>query len=326
MATNRTETISCRICQNLVGNRIFTAREMMFGSRETFDYIECASCGCLQIIEIPSDIEKYYYYPQTFYSLEIRKNPKKKPIRTYLRRQRSKFCLYGKNKIWPLRSTKYGSFRWFKKTKTTFDSKILDVGSGYGKLLFRMQRDGFLNLTGVDPYIKEDISYRNGVKVFKKHVFELSGQYDLIMSHHSLEHMPQPLNVLKKFYELLKPNRYAIIRIPIASSYSWRHYGVNWVALDAPRHIFSHTTKSMQLLSKKAGFIVADIDFDSTERQFIISELYSKGIALKDSNYYLRNPRGSIFSKEQIEAFKAKAIELNAKGDGDQACFYLYKA
>jgi 2-polyprenyl-3-methyl-5-hydroxy-6-metoxy-1,4-benzoquinol methylase len=326
MATNRTETINCRICQNSVGNRIFTAREMMFGSRETFDYIECASCGCLQIIEIPSDIEKYYYYPQTFYSLEIRKNPKKKPIRTYLRRQGSKFCLYGKNKIWPLRSTKYGSFRWFKKTKTTFDSKILDVGSGYGKLLFRMQRDGFLNLTGVDPYIKEDISYRNGVKVFKKHVFELSGQYDLIMSHHSLEHMPQPLNVLKKFYELLKPNRYAIIRIPIASSYSWRHYGVNWVALDAPRHIFSHTTKSMQLLSKKAGFIVADIDFDSTERQFIISELYSKGIALKDSNYYLRNPRGSIFSKEQIEAFKAKAIELNAKGDGDQACFYLYKA
>jgi len=326
MATNRTETISCRICQNSVGNRIFTAREMMFGSRETFDYIECASCGCLQIIEIPSDIEKYYYYPQTFYSLEIRKNPKKKPIRTYLRRQRSKFCLSGKNKTWPLRSTKYGSFRWFKKTKITFDSKILDVGCGYGKLLFRMQRDGFLNLTGVDPYIKEDINYRNGVKVFKKHVFELNGQYDLIMSHHSLEHMPQPLDVLKKIYELLKPNRYAIIRIPIASSYSWRHYGVNWVALDAPRHLFSHTTKSMQLLSKKAGFIVADIDFDSTERQFIISELYSKGIALKDSNYYLRNPRRSIFSKEQIEAFKAKAIELNAKGDGDQACFYLYKA
>jgi 2-polyprenyl-3-methyl-5-hydroxy-6-metoxy-1,4-benzoquinol methylase len=326
MATNRTETISCRICQNSVGNRIFTAREMMFGSRETFDYIECASCGCLQIIEIPSDIEKYYYYPQTFYSLEIRKNPKKKPIRTYLRRQRSKFCLSGKNKTWPLHSTRYGSFRWFKKTKITFDSKILDVGCGYGKLLFRMQRDGFLNLTGVDPYIKEDISYRNGVKVFKKHVFELNGQYDLIMSHHSLEHMPQPLDVLKKIYELLKPNRYAIIRIPIASSYSWRHYGVNWVALDAPRHLFSHTTKSMQLLSKKAGFIVADIDFDSTERQFIISELYSKGIALKDSNYYLRNPRRSIFSKEQIEAFKAKAIELNAKGDGDQACFYLYKA
>jgi 2-polyprenyl-3-methyl-5-hydroxy-6-metoxy-1,4-benzoquinol methylase len=107
----------------------------------------------------------------------------------------------------------------------------LDVGCGYGKLLLRMKRDGFLNLTGVDPYIEEDIHYRNGVKVFKKQIFELTEQYDLIMSHHSLEHMAQPLEVLKKIYELLKPKKYAIIRIPVASSYSWRHYGVNWVAL-----------------------------------------------------------------------------------------------
>ena len=325
LASNRTESIDCRVCQNSAGNRIFTAREMMFGSRETFDYIECASCGCIQIIEIPADIEKYYHYPQTFYSLEIRKNPSKKPIRTYLRRQRSKVCLLGKNKLWPLCSEKYGSFSWFRKTNTTFDSKILDVGSGYGKLLLRMQRDGFLNLTGVDPYIEEDINYRNGVKVFKKQIFELNGQYDLIMSHHSLEHMAQPLDVLKKIYELLKPKKYAIVRIPVAASYSWRHYGVNWVALDAPRHLFSHTIKSMQILSKKAGFTVADIDYDSTERQFIMSELYSKGIALKDSNSYLKNPRSSIFSKKQIEAFKAKAVELNANADGDQACFYLHK-
>ena len=298
---------------------------MMFGSQETFDYIECAFCGCLQILELPADIEKYYHYPQTFYSLEIRKNPRKKPIRTYLRRQRSKYCLIGNNDLWPLSSNKYGSFGWFRKTHTTFDSKILDVGCGYGKLLLRMQRDGFLNLTGVDPYIKEDIHYRNGVNVFKKEIFELNGHYDLIMSHHSLEHMAQPLDVLKKMYELLKPKRYAIIRIPVADSFAWRHYGVNWVALDAPRHIFSYTVKSMQILAEKAGFTISEIEYDSTERQFIMSELYSKGISLKDSSFHLKNPRGSIFSRKQIKAFKAKAIELNKKGDGDQACFYLHK-
>jgi 2-polyprenyl-3-methyl-5-hydroxy-6-metoxy-1,4-benzoquinol methylase len=298
---------------------------MMFGSREVFEYFECASCGCVQILEIPADIEKYYHYPQTFYSLESRKDPKKMPIRTYFRRQRSKYCLLGNNSLWPLCSKKYGSFNWFRKTNTTFESKILDVGCGYGKLLLRMQRDGFLDLTGVDPYIKEDINYRNGVNVFKKDIFELNGQYDLVMSHHSLEHVSQPLDVLKKINELLKPQKYAIIRIPVAASYAWRHYGVNWVALDAPRHLFSYTTKAMQILSQKAGFIINDIEYDSTERQFIISELYSKGIPLKDSNLYLKNPNGSIFSKQQIEAFKAKAIELNMKSDGDQACFYLHK-
>ena len=138
---NRTETNHCRICQNSAGNRIFTAREMMFGSRETFEYFECASCGCVQILEMPANIEKYYHYPQTFYSLETRKDPPKKPIRTYLRRQRSKYCLLRNNILWPLCSKKYGSFSWFKKTDTTFDSKILDVGCGQGIALELFKND-----------------------------------------------------------------------------------------------------------------------------------------------------------------------------------------
>jgi SAM-dependent methyltransferase len=296
---------------------------MMFGTRDEFEYVECASCGCLQIIEIPSDLLRYY--PDNFYALQIKKNPKKHPIRTLIRRQRAKYCLYGKNKLWPLRLKKYGSFNWFKKSKINFDSDVLDVGCGAGKLLLRMQRNGFINLTGIDPYIKDDISYRNGVKIFKKHIFELNGQYDLVMSHHSFEHMPQPLDVLNKFYELLRPNRYALIRMPMASSFAWRHYGANWVGLDAPRHLFLHTLKSMQLLSKKAGFKVVDIEFDSTGRQFFASELFVRNIPLKDSSNYLNNAQRALFSHEQMEAFEAKAIELNAKGDGDQACFYLHK-
>jgi SAM-dependent methyltransferase len=296
---------------------------MMFGTRDEFEYVECASCGCLQIIEIPSDLLRYY--PDNFYALQIKKNPKKHPIRTLIRRQRAKYCLYGKNKLWPLRLKKYGSFNWFKKSKINFDSDVLDVGCGAGKLLLRMQRNGFINLTGIDPYIKDDISYRNGVKIFKKHIFELNGQYDLVMSHHSFEHMPQPLDVLNKFYELLRPNRYALIRMPVASSFAWRHYGTNWVGLDAPRHLFLYTLKSMQLLSKKAGFKVVDIEFDSTGRQFFASELFVRNIPLKDSSNYLNNAQGALFSHEQMEAFEAKAIELNAKGDGDQACFYLHK-
>jgi 2-polyprenyl-3-methyl-5-hydroxy-6-metoxy-1,4-benzoquinol methylase len=46
---------------------------------------------------------------------------------------------------------------------------------------------------------------------------------------------------------------------------------------------------------------------------------------LKNGNRYFENHRRPIFAKEQIEAFKEKAIELNKKNDGDQACFYLYK-
>ena len=163
----------CRICHNSSRNKSYMAREMMFGLRDEFEYFECAQCGCHQIKEYLNDSTKYY--PESYYSHRIRKNPIKKPIRTFLRRQRSKYCLFGKNELWPLRSDKYDSFKWFKKVKLKFESAILDIGCGTGKLLLRMHRDGFSNLTGYDPCIKESIFYKNGVKVFKKSLFEFQG-------------------------------------------------------------------------------------------------------------------------------------------------------
>ncbi len=316
---------TCGICHNDRDNNVYTAHEMLFGSGESFEYIECASCGCLQIKEIPNNLSKYY--PHNYYSYSIKENPKKKPVRTLLRRQRSRYCLYGKNTLRWVKSSKYGSFNWFKKTNINFDSAILDVGCGNGKLLNRMQRDGFRDLTGVDPFIEESLFYKNGVQVLKKNILDLdaTGQFDLIMSHHSFEHMPQPLNVLKKFHALLKPQRFVLIRTPVAVSYAWRRYGVKWFALDAPRQLFLHKVASMELLSIQAGFKVANIEFDSTATQFLHSELYIKNIPFKDKKRYLEDVQSPLFSKQQIEEFKARASKLNDTGQGDQACFYLYK-
>src|SRR5687768_11904787 len=56
----------CRICGNAAGNRDFRVREMMFSTREEFGYFQCASCGCLQIASIPSDMSPHY--PAGYYS------------------------------------------------------------------------------------------------------------------------------------------------------------------------------------------------------------------------------------------------------------------
>jgi len=44
---------ACRICGNSVGNKTHAAREMMFGMRDVFHYLECASCGCVQLVDTP---------------------------------------------------------------------------------------------------------------------------------------------------------------------------------------------------------------------------------------------------------------------------------
>ena len=46
---------------------------------------------------------------------------------------------------------------------------------------------------------------------------------------------------------------------------------------------------------------------------------------LFDPGSFAVSPPGALFSEGQLEEFEARAAELNEAGDGDQACFYLYK-
>ncbi len=323
----------CEICNNKADNKTYVVKEMMFGFRDEFEYFECAECGCIQIQEIPENISKYY--PENFYSFKtITSGSKISSIESFLKRQRMKHLIYGNKPIGILLSKVLREiyktpmpdyYEWLRKLQLPIDSKILDVGCGSGNLLLQMRSDGFTNLTGVDPFIKSDIFYENGVKVLKKYLHEMENTFDFIMLNHSFEHMPQPLSVLKTLYSLLNKSRYVLIRIPVASSLAWRKYGVNWVQIDAPRHFFIQTAKSMEILANKAGFKIADIVFDSHAFQFWGSEQIIKNIAMMESTSYAVNPDKSRFSKQQIEEFQSMAKQLNKEKDGDAACFYLYK-
>src|SRR4051812_28988462 len=52
--------IACRVCGHPASGSLLSVREMMFGSKERFDYFECAACGCLQIATIPDDLARHY--------------------------------------------------------------------------------------------------------------------------------------------------------------------------------------------------------------------------------------------------------------------------
>lgn len=313
----------CRICNNNTYEK-YLVKEMQFGIGEEFDYFECLSCGCLQISEYPSDMTKYY--PKQYYSFE---SPYKKNfIKEYLNICRDKTSFGMKNHIgsWLLKKLEEPVYiRRLKIANVKFDDKIMDVGCGNGKLLYRMGNAGFSNLTGIDPFIEKDIYYKNGVKIFKKQLSEIEEKFDLIMLHHSFEHMSNPHYVMSKLNRLLKPDKYIILGIPLASSWAWRNYRVNWVNLDAPRHFYLHTVKSLKVIAEKYGFNIINIMYDSLGSQFLSSEQYKRGITEYAPNSYVVNKKKSIFTKEQITSYEKRAEQLNAMNDGDRACFFLKK-
>jgi SAM-dependent methyltransferase len=213
-----------------------------------------------------------------------------------------------------------------RRSEVSKDSRILDVGCGSGRALLDLSYLGFTNLTGVDPFIGQDLVYSNGVRVFKKDLSEMSGLFDLITFHYSYEHMDRPAEVLRHTQRLLSPKGTVIVRIPVASSYSWRRYGVNWFNLDPPRHFYIHTFKSIDLLAGEAGLKVIETVQEGGAGQFWTSEEYERDIPHND-------PRtlGSSFFKrllawKQIQAWKRKADELNRNQQGDLVGFYLRQA
>jgi SAM-dependent methyltransferase len=329
---------TCRICNNDTGNRTYVVREMQIGLREEFEYFECSECGCLQIGEVPPDLSKYY--PDNYYSYQVDRASLEHP-KAGIPRLRAKLVtkilsrhfFSKKNPLgdWVAkRSSISGDYPyWVRHQKIDLklrpESSILDVGCGKGKLLLDLNVLGFSNLLGIDPFLKEDVVYENGVKVLSKGVEQMSREFDLVMLHHSFEHMPEPLAVLRKSYELVKPGHYLLLRIPLAGSYAWREYGVNWVALDAPRHLYLHTPKSLRMLASQAGFEVADVVYDSDGYSHWGSELYRRDIPLMDERSPSMNPGQTTFTQKELARFTELDQKLNETGEADCAAFYLHK-
>jgi SAM-dependent methyltransferase len=206
------------------------------------------------------------------------------------------------------------------------DAKILDVGCGDGRFLELMHGAGYQNLAGVDPFLVKDTSTASGVPLYKKSFDEIHDAYDLIMFHHSLEHMPDPVNVFDHLSVTLRRGGVALIRVPLCDSEAYRLYGVNWIQADPPRHLYLFTRKSMQLLAARYGFVVERVVYDSTALQLWGSEQARRGIPLCDKNSYFVNKNSAKFTRSEIKSYALRANDWNMRGIGDQAAFFLRHA
>lgn len=317
--------MKCKSCLFEGDAETFRVKEMQLGTREVFEYGKCSNCGAMQLLEIPSDMGQYYP-PDKYYSYNT--GDKKQAAKDSLRKIKAGYILYGRNKTaGSLLSIGYKIpeyFTWLKKAKVQFADSILDVGCGNGALLLSLYANGFTDLTGADPFIPADYDY-GGVKIYKKEIFDLHGQFDFIMLNHVFEHIDNPSEILQQLYQLLKPKKYVLIRTPVMGTYAWEKYKENWIGLDAPRHLIIHTVKSMRLLAEKAGFKMDAILFDGTPNNLIISEQYKRDIPLPGPDSYIVNKKSSQFTKEEIEQFNKTARQTNKDQQGDQAAFFLYK-
>lgn len=316
---------ACRICGSTNLRQSYVAREMMFGTREEFRYEECADCSSLQIDEIPDAVTLSRHYPENYYSFSSA------PQRMSIRENLVRWLVLERDRASLGRWSVTGRMlKFMKPAPSSVDilksagirngQQVLDVGCGAGALLDRLSKMGFDGLLGVDAFVDADMITSSGVPIKKRRLSEVEGEFDLIMFHHSFEHVPSPRDELQEVHRRLRPGGRCLIRIPTPSSEAWEKYGTDWVQLDAPRHLTLISRPGMTALAQQCGFSIAEEIDDSIGWSFMASELYRRDIPLREQS------QETHFSPDEISTYEKRATAANAAGRGDQAAFILVRS
>jgi len=298
----------CPFCEAEPTTRAIEARERMFGLDGTFLYSQCAGCGSLFMTQPPADLSPYY--PAGYYS--------------YSHAARSRLSALIEDTA--ARASAAGYVRFLKQSGMNVgpSTAFVDVGSGSGDLLRALRALGFIHGTGIDPYLRENVD-TGDITVIRRPIEEVAAgdlpvKADVVMFHHSLEHVADPAAGLRAAAKLLTPRGLILVRIPVVS-YAWERFGDKWVGLDAPRHLSLPTEDGFSQLAARLGLRIVHSRYDSTAMQFLASEAYERGLTLQGA--FASNPAKTALRTILSLPKALRANRLNRERRGDQAAFAL---
>lgn len=245
--------IPCNSCGSNDFKLLYTKSSHL---NESFEIVQCKSCGLVQVNPQPSfsEVSKYYtneYFTKrtdrgydNYYSSELRKEIER---------------------VFELNLKDLNFFEWEKTLNT---KKTLDIGSAAGYFVAYMK---YRNWDSVGIEISEE-PVKFAVDILKQTVFredflnwdiEQKNKFQLITLWASIEHLHQPKETLQKIYSHLEPNGRVIIstcRYGILA----RLRGIKWRFLNVPEHLYYYSRKNLIHLCEEIGFkVVKQISYGS---------------------------------------------------------------
>ncbi len=274
-------------------------------STGVFTYIQCQRCKLIWLSPRPKKqiLDKYYPISYSAYKAIPKTSSLKQTFRNLIRKNYLASRLLMKDPL----------FFWKNK------GKILDVGTGNGYYM-QILADWGWQTYGVE--INPDIVFeakKKGIKNIRVGDL-LTAQYksnffNVIRFSHVLEHVSSPRRELIEAKRILKRKGCVIISIPNIDSISFRIFRSYWYSLEAPRHFYHFSPKTIRKLLHDCGFIGIKIHFNQSPYPPLWSIMYFMGLKKIDKrNILFGYPFGlllrivNMFKKSDIlEVFATKS-------------------
>jgi len=137
---------------------------------------------------------------------------------------------------------------------------VFDVGCGDGSFLHRMQSRGWV-VDGIDfdydaiqgAKLRYGLDLRFGDLLGSK---VPSDAFDAVTLNHVIEHVTDPVALLRETKRILKPDGRLIIVTPNSKSLGHRKFKMAWVNLDPPRHLQIFSPDSLRECARLSGLRV----------------------------------------------------------------------
>ncbi len=140
--------------------------------------------------------------------------------------------------------------------------RVLEIGCGSGARLADLRGSGW-DVQGLEPDAAAAAVARDHYHVpvvigtLDEETFP-PASFDAIVMTHVIEHVADPLPLLRACHTLLRAGGKLVITCPNLDAYGHRRYGACWIALDPPRHEHLFTCASLVALVEGAGFASVD--------------------------------------------------------------------
>ncbi len=136
-------------------------------------------------------------------------------------------------------------------------NRLLDVGCGAGSLLEAARRAGWeAEGTEVSRPAVEHVR-GEGFEVFHGELAEAKypeGHFDVVTASEIIEHVPDPLSMLREIARILRPGGLFWATTPHGRGLSARVLGIKWSTVSPPEHLQLFTLGGVRGLLKEAGF------------------------------------------------------------------------
>lgn len=228
------EHVACNLCQGDDAVLLFSAVDLNHQCPGCFQIVKCRNCGLVYLNPRPGKEKLPQYYPDNYY---LPPPPERAPDGQTPE----------KTGILEKRILQY------KRPGT-----ILDIGCKCGAFLAGLKTPGW-QAYGVEisPLAAQAARARHGLKVttadFAETHFQ-NGQFEVVTLWQTLEHLRDPLATLREINRIIKPDGLLVISVPNIDSFQARIFKARWFHLDAPRHLFHFSPRTIRILLAKAGF------------------------------------------------------------------------